>query len=180
MQADLVSAESLKAAAKAISSLVNGQIDHLLINGAYLSSTGGMNPTDFAEKPELFLEELRKSDEANIAGPLFAINAFLPLLRKGKEKRVTYISSGAADGPETLTARISNSVPYCTSKAGGNIVISKFAAELQDEGFIFLSIAPGAVATEGLLNASANGESRFSLLVLIHLCFFFRKSSQQF
>jgi len=58
----------------------------LLVNGAYLSLTGGMNPTAFAEKPKLFLEELRKSDEANIAGPLFASNAFLPLLRKGAKK----------------------------------------------------------------------------------------------
>ncbi|KAH8701258.1 hypothetical protein GQ44DRAFT_785949 [Phaeosphaeriaceae sp. PMI808] len=154
VQADLTSSDSLKAASKATSTLVNGQIDHLLINGAYLSSTGGMNPTDFADKPELFLEELKKSDEANIAGPLFAINAFLPLLRAGKEKRVTYISSGVADLPETIETRIANSVPYSTSKAGGNIVISKFAAELQDEGFTFLSIAPGAVATETIMDMS--------------------------
>ncbi|KAF2646816.1 NAD(P)-binding protein [Massarina eburnea CBS 473.64] len=154
VQADLISADSLKAAAKATSSLANGQIDHLLINGAYLSSTGGMNPTDFADKPELFLEELRKSDEANIAGPLFAINAFLPLLRAGKEKRVTYISSGVADVPETIESRIANSVPYSASKAGGNIIITKFAAELQDEGFTFLSIAPGAVATDTLMDMS--------------------------
>lgn len=158
VQADLASAHSLKTAAETTSSLLNGQIDHLLINGAYLSSTGGMNPTDFSEKPELFLEELRKSDEANVAGPLFAINAFLPLLRKGTEKRVTYVSSGVADVPETIATRISNSVPYSTSKAGGNIVIAKFAAELQDEGFTFLSIAPGAVATDTLMNASENCE----------------------
>jgi NAD(P)-dependent dehydrogenase (short-subunit alcohol dehydrogenase family) len=154
VQADLTSADSLKAAAKATSYLVNGQIDHLLINGAYLSSTSGMNPTDFADKPELFLEELRKSDEANIAGPLFAINAFLPLLRTGKEKRVTYISSGVAAVPETIETRIANSVPYSASKAGGNMIITKFAAELQDEGFTFLSIAPGAVATESLMDTS--------------------------
>ena len=154
VQADLTSAASLKTAAKDTSSLVNGQIDHLLINGAYLSSTGGMNPTDFADKPELFLEELRKSDEANIAGPLFAINAFLPLLRAGSEKRVTYISSGTADAPETIDTRITNSVPYSASKAGGNIVVAKFAAELLEEGFTLLSIAPGAVATETLMDTS--------------------------
>ncbi|KAH7110121.1 hypothetical protein B0J11DRAFT_499399 [Dendryphion nanum] len=161
VQADLISADSLKAAAKATSSLVNGQIDHILINGAFLSSTGGMNPTDFADKPELFLEQLRRSDEANIAGPLFTINAFLPLLRAGKEKRVTYISSSVADGPETIETRVSNSVPYSTSKAGGNIVITKFAAELQDEGFTFLSIAPGAVATETMM-AALNDASKYT------------------
>ena len=35
-----------------------------------------------------------------------------------------------------------------TSKAGGNVVIAKFAAELKDEGFRFLSVAQGGVATE--------------------------------
>jgi NAD(P)-dependent dehydrogenase (short-subunit alcohol dehydrogenase family) len=155
VHADLISADSLKAAAKATSSLANGQIDHLILNGAYLSSsTAGMNPTDFADKPELFLEELRKSDEANVAGPLFAINAFLSLLRAGKEKRVTYISSGVASESETLRCGITNSVPYSASKVAGDIVITKFAAELQDEGFTFLSIAPGAVATEGLTDMS--------------------------
>lgn len=141
VQAELTSADSLRAAAKATSSLVNGQIDHLLVNGAYYSSTGGMTATDFADKPELFLEELKKSAEANIAGPLFAINAFLPLLRAGKEKRVTYIYSGVANGPESIEVRSANSVPYAASKGGGNIVIMKFAAELHDEGFTFLSIA---------------------------------------
>ena len=154
IEADLTSATSLSAAAKSTSSLTAGQIDHLIINGAYLSPTGGKNPTDFTSNPAFFLEELNKSNEANVAGPLFAINAFLPLLRAGKEKRVTYISSGAADLSETLETRIANSVPYIVSKAGGNIVIAKFAAELKDEGFTFLSIAPGAVATETLMDMS--------------------------
>lgn len=154
IEADLTSSTSLSTAAKSTSSLTNGQIDHLIINGAYLSPTGGKNPTDFTSNPAFFLEELNKSNEANIAGPLFAINAFLPLLRAGKEKRVTYISSGAADLSETLETRIANSVPYIVSKAGGNIVIAKFAAELKDEGFTFLSIAPGAVATETLMDMS--------------------------
>ena len=161
----------MKAAATTTSSLVNGQIDHLIINGAYLSSTGGLNPTDFAEKPELFLEELRKSNEANVAGPLFAINAFLPLLRKGTEKRVTYISSSVADVPETIAARVANSVPYSASKAAGNIVITKFAAELKNEGFTFLSIAPGAVATETLMTTATNCKWPSSLLVVVWILF---------
>ncbi|CAI6330934.1 unnamed protein product [Periconia digitata] len=154
VEADLTSYSSLTAAAKTTSPLVSGQIDHLVINGAYLSSTGGMNPTDFAHNPTLFLDELHKSDQANVAGPLFAINAFLPLLRAGNGKKVTYVSSGTADGPETLAVQLSNSVPYSTSKAGGNIVIAKFAAELRGEGFLFLSIAPGGVATETLMDTS--------------------------
>ncbi|PTD05053.1 putative oxidoreductase [Fusarium culmorum] len=152
---DLASFSALHATSKATSSLTNGQIDHLLIVGAYLSlSTSGMTPTDFADKPELFVSEMRKSDEANVAGTLFAINAFLPLLHAGKEKRVTYISSGAASLSETLDTRMANSLPYATSKAGANIVMAKFAAELKDEEFLFLSIAPGGVATESMKDTS--------------------------
>lgn len=164
--ADLSSTSSLVAAANTTASLTDGRIDHLLINGAYLStSTQGMNPTDLTNKPELFLTELDKSNTTNVAGPLFAINAFLPLLRKGKEKRVTYISSGVASLTETLETCLTNSVPYSVSKAAGNIIIAKFAAELQDEGFIFLSIAPGAVATETLMDTT-NRQSFLSSLTL--------------
>ena len=153
--ADLADASSLADAANSTGTLTDGKVDHLLINGAYLSfSTGGMNPTDFADKTDLFLTELNNSNIANVAGLLFAINAFLQLLRAGKEMRVTYISSGVSSVSETLETRTSNSVPYCISKAAGNIVIAKFAAELQDQGFIFLSIAPGAVATEWVLDTS--------------------------
>jgi NAD(P)-dependent dehydrogenase (short-subunit alcohol dehydrogenase family) len=171
VHADLISMDSLKAAAKATSSLVNGQIDHLIINGAFLSSTtGGMNGTDFLDKPELFLEELKKSNEANIGGPLFAINAFLPLLRAGKEKRVTYISTNVADISETIETRVSNSLPYCASKAGGNVIIAKFAAELQDEGFTFLSIAPGGVATDTMVGAASNCESVLFFALPVQAC----------
>jgi hypothetical protein len=57
----------LKAAAAAASALVNGQIDYLVINSTYLSCRGGRNCTNFADKPKLFLEEPRKSDEAKIS-----------------------------------------------------------------------------------------------------------------
>ena len=167
--ADLSSASSLAAAAKTTGSLTDEKIDHLLINGAYLSSsTQSMDPTDFTNNPDLFLAELDKSNATNVAGPLFAINAFLPLLRKGKEKRVTYISSGTAPLTETLETRLTNSVPYSVSKAAGNIIIAKFAAEMQDQGFIFLSIAPGAVATETLMDTS-NRESYLPFLALLYV-----------
>ncbi|KAF1365603.1 hypothetical protein EJ07DRAFT_28145, partial [Lizonia empirigonia] len=122
----LTSSELLRAASKATTSLINGQIDYLLINGAY-----------FASKPDIFLDELPKT---NITGPLFTIKSFLPLLCAGREKRVTYISSGVADVSDSVGVRTANSVPYAATMAGGNLVIAKFAAELLDKGFTFLSI----------------------------------------
>lgn len=50
---------------------------------------------------------------------------------------------------------IPNSVPYAASKAAGNLVIAKFAAELKGEGMVLLSVAPGGVATEGMTDLSA-------------------------
>ncbi|KAF3008407.1 hypothetical protein E8E13_001462 [Curvularia kusanoi] len=155
LHADLTSPDSLRAAATTTASLVPSGIDHLIINGAYISEANQV-PTEFSDKPELFLSEFLKSAEVNVAGPLFAINAFLPLLRKGAEKRVTYVSSGLADLKESLTVGSTTTVPYSASKAAGNLVIARFAAELKEEGLTFLSIAPGVVATEMMLETSAN------------------------
>jgi NAD(P)-dependent dehydrogenase (short-subunit alcohol dehydrogenase family) len=179
VSADLTSYASLVAAAATSSSLVHGKIDHLIINGAYLSPTSGLNGSDFTTQPELFLSELRKSTDANVAGPLFAINAFLPLLRAGKGKRVTYISSAVADLSETLATRLSNSVPYSASKAGGTIVMAKFACELRDEGFVFLSIAPGAVATETLMETLRDTEKCEFVLFLFLLLHHFLADAER-
>jgi NAD(P)-dependent dehydrogenase (short-subunit alcohol dehydrogenase family) len=88
---------------------------------------------------------------------------------------VTYISSGFADVLETLDVGITNSVLYSASKAGGNSVITKFGAELKGEGFVFLSIAPGGVEMEGLVEGMEGCkyfrslECSYSTLVLIML-----------
>ncbi|KAK4554061.1 hypothetical protein LTR86_008902 [Recurvomyces mirabilis] len=86
-------------------------------------------------------------------GPILSINAFLPFVRKGTDKKLIYITSGAGDVDMTRLSRLSAQIGYSTSKAGGSLVMAKYAGELAEEGIKTLSISPGWVetpATEGL------------------------------
>ncbi|KAK6440813.1 hypothetical protein LTR95_002968 [Oleoguttula sp. CCFEE 5521] len=84
---------------------------------------------------------------------MLTINAFLPLIRKGTEKKLIYITSGAADVDMTRISRLTGQIGYSASKAAGNMVMAKYAGDLATESIKTLSIAPGWVetpATEGL------------------------------
>ncbi|KAF2016980.1 NAD(P)-binding protein [Aaosphaeria arxii CBS 175.79] len=159
---DLNSHESLNAAAKATSSITNGVVDHLIINGAYLSFDGALeNPTDFIGKEDMFRDSLNKAMETNTAGLLYAANAFLPLVEKSEIKKVIYISTGHAHPDAVSGAGFANFITYSLSKVAANFLILKYAEEFKNKGVIFLSLSPGWVLTqvdeEG--NGRCNGPS---------------------
>ena len=79
---------------------------------------------------------------------MYTINAFLPLIRNGKEKKIVFISSGIADIDVIRTAAIPFQVGYGVSKAGANVVMAKYAVELASEGILTLSLSPGWVSTD--------------------------------
>jgi NAD(P)-dependent dehydrogenase (short-subunit alcohol dehydrogenase family) len=85
---------------------------------------------------------------ANVVGAVYAINAFLPLVRKSAIKKVTVISSGHADPELVLAADVAEAIPYAVSKAGSNMVVAKYAAEFKNEGVVFLALSPGVVNTQ--------------------------------
>lgn len=78
----------------------------------------------------------------------YVIYAFLDLVRHGKEKKIVFVSSPSGDVEFTRVTGISNVLGYSVSKAGMNMVITKFGAELAPEGIKTLSISPGWVNTE--------------------------------
>jgi NAD(P)-dependent dehydrogenase (short-subunit alcohol dehydrogenase family) len=75
------------------------------------------------------------------------INIFLPLLKKGKSKKVITLSTGLADPDMTIKSDLVTSGPYAISKAAVNMVNAKYAAQYKPEGFVFLAISPGLVDT---------------------------------
>jgi NAD(P)-dependent dehydrogenase (short-subunit alcohol dehydrogenase family) len=77
------------------------------------------------------------------------INIFLPLLKKGKTKKVITLSTGLADLDLTINSEFVTSAPYSISKAAVNMVNAKYAAQYKPEGFVFLAISPGLVDTTG-------------------------------
>ncbi|KAF2107248.1 putative short-chain dehydrogenase [Lophiotrema nucula] len=148
--ADLTSAESLKTSAEEVSKITGGSVDHLIVNGAYLSPQSQfLAASEWAGKEDFFLEELNASMLANVAGVLFTINAYLPLIRKSTVKKVIVITSGVADFDAMAKTGISGGIPYSLSKAAVNGVVSKFAVESRNkgEGITYIALSPGFVAT---------------------------------
>lgn len=109
-----------------------------------------LTPTQFIGKEDMFKQDILSCFVTNTIGPFYAINAFLPLVRAGQTKKIVVMSIGMADPDFALEAgpMAAGHIPYCVSKAALNMIVSKFAAELRDEGVTMLSLSPGVVATQ--------------------------------
>lgn len=71
----------------------------------------------------------------------------MPLLLKGVQKKVVFITSGHADLDLINKYEIDITGPYALGKAATNVVVAKFHAEHAKNGVLFMSISPGVVDT---------------------------------
>lgn len=83
--------------------------------------------------------------QTNVVGNIHLFNIFLPLILKGKAKKVVAISSGMADLDLINDAEIDVGPLYSASKAALNVAVAKFNAQYKKDGVLFLSISPGVV-----------------------------------
>jgi NAD(P)-dependent dehydrogenase (short-subunit alcohol dehydrogenase family) len=90
----------------------------------------------------------RAQIKANLISNVYVINSFLDLIRNGKEKKIIFISSPSGDVEFTRVTGIASVLGYSVSKAGMNMVATKFGAELAPEGIKTLSMSPGWVNTD--------------------------------
>ena len=74
----------------------------------------------------------------------------MPLILKGRAKKVIAISSGASDPEMTLKADMFQATSYSMSKAALNIAVVKFSAIYREKGILVMAICPGAVDTGSL------------------------------
>ena len=148
VQGDMGDNDSLVAAAAQVDKLTGGSVDYLIINGVYVNqSETFLSPTEFSGNEELLTEVMTQSLKVNVLGTIFSINAFLPLVRKSKVKKIIVISTGLADRDMVEKSIMSFSVTYSSMKAAVNMVVAKFAVELKSEGIILLALSPGFVDT---------------------------------
>lgn len=139
---------SLTAAAKKTAEIAGGVVDYLIVNGAYFALPCLFDAADdFVGKENLFLDELKQIMHTNVAGTLFAFNAFMPLILKSSIKRVSAISSAAASTEYIVGSEDTTTVHYALSKATLNTLVAKFAVRYKQEGVLFVSISPGWVDT---------------------------------
>ncbi len=90
----------------------------------------------------------RTQVKANLISNIYAINAFLGLIRNGNEKKIIFISSPSGDLEFTRITGLPTLLGYSIAKAGMNIITTKFGIELAQEGIKTLSMSPGWVNTE--------------------------------
>jgi NAD(P)-dependent dehydrogenase (short-subunit alcohol dehydrogenase family) len=113
MDADLTDYNALYRAAEETSKFIGGSLDYLIVNGAYTSpDTAPIAPSQYVGKEDYLKSELTTSFLTNVLGPLYTINAFLPLIRKGAAKKIVVISSGLSDPEFAQICGLPGSVPY--------------------------------------------------------------------
>lgn len=109
-----------------------------------LFNNAGIYPKSDGNLEQLDSEKLVRAFEVNTLGPLRVAGALLPLLRRGRDKRLIQLTS--LMGSISDNAR-GGSWSYRISKAALNMGVRNMAHELAREGFICLAIHPGWVKT---------------------------------
>ncbi|KAF2785850.1 NAD(P)-binding protein [Melanomma pulvis-pyrius CBS 109.77] len=166
---DLYDIKKLGEAAAKVSKATGGSLDVLILNaGSAGPHTNVLPPTAFIGKEEALEKEINENMKNNILSPMFVINSFLELVRKGQEKKIIFISSPSGDLEFTRITGIPSVVGYSAGKAGMNIIMTKFGAELAPEGIKTLSMSPGWVATDAAEQVTGEPEVRKYMLNAFH------------
>ncbi|KAK0103210.1 hypothetical protein ONS95_005244 [Cadophora gregata] len=145
---DLADRTTLKTAAASASEVLPNGLDVIIINGVYVTpETNRMTISDLAAQPDLLYKDMHTSLDVNVLGSIYAVNAFLPLILKGTQKKIIFISSGHADIELPVAAENDDMITYATIKGAVNMIAAKYAAELKPKDVKVISLSPGLVAT---------------------------------
>ena len=119
---------------------IDNHLGHLNI----LVNSAGVNVNESAQVNELQWQDIVRSLEVNVGGPLMTAKVLYPLLQKGKEKKIINISSQM--GSIQLTD--GGMTPYRVSKAALNMLTRNQAIEYKGDGIAVVSLHPGWVRTD--------------------------------
>ena len=103
------------------------------------------------------IDDLQISFDVNVVGVIKTVNTFIPLLLKGREKKVFTLSTGVADIDLINQVDLAMAAPYSISKAALNMTIAKYSALYKEEGILFMAISPGLVDTGELVPSELAG-----------------------
>lgn len=79
---------------------------------------------------------------------IYTTNAFLDLLRNGKEKKVAFVSSQSGNVEFTRRTGFSTLLGYSISKVAMEMTMTKFGIELAKDDIKTVSVSPGWVNTD--------------------------------
>ncbi|KAH9938915.1 hypothetical protein B0H21DRAFT_698662 [Amylocystis lapponica] len=137
---DLGDRAMIEKAAELTSAFLPNGLDYL-INNAALS----LQPiVTFADLDVTLFEE---EFHVNVVGQILVIRSFLPLVRKGHEKKIVFVSSSLGSVEKaSRTPELANT--YSVMKAALNMVTRKWGSTLKAEGITAISLHPGWVETD--------------------------------
>ncbi|OGM42011.1 putative short-chain dehydrogenase [Aspergillus bombycis] len=148
IKGDATDPKSILEAASAAAAVTGGKLDVLIHNSnAVDTATMSSNPTQMPFDAQAIRAIFDPALSTGIYGGLWTTNAFLPLIEKGIQKKIVHISSAMADLDLINKTGISYAVAYSVAKAGMNVQIAKYAAELAPRGIKVLALSPGWVDT---------------------------------
>ncbi|KAK3305990.1 uncharacterized protein B0T15DRAFT_556605 [Chaetomium strumarium] len=147
LQADLTDYRTLQRAAADTAKITGGTLDYLIANAAYVSTWDSYDPFGVLgnNDPERLEEEMLKCFRINAVGNVRLFNLFMPLVLRGRGKKVVSITSGTSDIEPTRQYDIAVFSAYAMSKAAMNLAVAKFSAQYRKDGVLFISICPGLV-----------------------------------
>ncbi len=144
LKTDVSSVAEVQAAAEKVHSLF-GKVDFLVNNA-------GIEVNDKGSILEMPDEDIRRIIDVNLLGYINCARAFVPLMSRGG--RIVNVSSIQAYGAHLP------GTSYQASKAGIHGLTRSLAIELASRGITVNTIAPGAIATEGM-GALTGGDLKF-------------------
>ncbi|KAJ5518671.1 Short-chain dehydrogenase/reductase SDR [Penicillium expansum] len=148
IKGDVTDPKSILEAASAAAAITGGKLDVLIHNSnAVDMATMSFNPTQIPFDAQATRAMFDLPFSTGIYGGIWTTNAFLPLIEKGVQKKIVHISSAMADSGLINKAGVSYAVAYSVAKAGMNVQVAKYAAELAPRGIKVLALSPGWVDT---------------------------------
>lgn len=151
IQADVTDRPALRSAASQVAKLTGGSLDYLINNAAYVAGIASFKSladfSDSLQTADALAEDLDTSFQVNVHGVINTVNAFMPLVLKGKVKKVITLSTGLGERDFIIQTDIDEQSTYSITKAATNMVVAKYHTVYKKDGILFLAISPGAVAT---------------------------------
>ncbi|KIV94491.1 hypothetical protein, variant [Exophiala mesophila] len=166
---DIADPQKLAEAAAEVAKVTAGSLDVLILNASSPGpDTGALSPTAFHGKEEALANEINENVKTNVISNVFVVNAFLDLIRNGKEKKISFITSPSGDVEFTRITGLSTLLGYSVSKAGVNMLATKYAVELAPEGIKTVALSPGWVDTDASRAVTGDPEVRKFMLNAFH------------
>ncbi|RFU79458.1 short-chain dehydrogenase reductase sdr [Trichoderma arundinaceum] len=148
IKGDVTNPQSILAAADEASKILDGKLDVFVHNSNSVDfSTMHLPPSKIPFDVEATKQFYEEPVRTAIWGGAWATNAFLPLIEKGSIKKIAHITSSMANTDVIIGAGLDYAVAYSIAKAGMNVQVAKYAAELAPKGIKTVAICPGWVDT---------------------------------